>query len=74
VSVLLADPGLLALVPAATFISGALLIMIPERSRSVLELWAVIDRRHFCLYRSWDRDGFGQVQRAVMRARERAAP
>jgi hypothetical protein len=37
------------------------------------ELWAVINGRHECLLREQNQRTFGQIQRALMRARERVA-
>lgn len=54
----------------ALAICGMSLLAIPGRTQPVNELWAVVDGRHVCLFRSADRQTFGQVQRAVARARD----
>jgi hypothetical protein len=55
---------------AALLIGGLGLIIAPARTHPVHELWVVTNGSHSCLLRHPDRQLFGQLLRAVTRARE----
>jgi hypothetical protein len=59
------------LVPAVILLVSAIMLILTARTTdSISELWAITETGHVCLFRSRDRHVFGQVRRAVERARE----
>jgi hypothetical protein len=59
------------LVPAVVLVVCAVILVVNGRNTDpVSELWAVTGSGHVCLFRSRDRQTFGQIRRAVLRARE----
>ena len=64
-------PGLVAVAVVAPFVALASVMVISGRMPTINELWAVVNGRHVCLFRSADDLVFGQVHRAMIRAVER---
>ena len=68
---LVAGPGAPLVVPALVLVASAIALIVSGRSTdSISELWAVTGAGHVCLFRSRDKQTFGQIQRAVARAWE----
>jgi hypothetical protein len=63
------------LVPAIVLLVCAVTVLVTGRGTdSIDELWAVTGKGHVCLLRSRDKRTFGQIRRALVRAREDGSP
>ncbi|GAA1029940.1 hypothetical protein GCM10009557_20220 [Virgisporangium ochraceum] len=68
-----APPPLFTLL-TALLTANVVLTICRRRVRPTNELWAVVGDKHVCMYRTTNIQVFGQVRRAVIRAREAQRP